>query len=293
MATITKTLVATGASSGIGFEVIKQLMAQTQPWNFILGVRDTNKVQTEFDGLKYDTSKHNLTLLPLDLSQMKTVKTFANVALEKLGSAGKIDYLLLNAAHANSAKEKGSHHKWCDSYVVNHLSQHYLVHLLKDKLVESKSRLVFVSSGAIRGVKDTSTLDDVVKDGSGADFQPIYCATKFQQLLGAHWWRRQLTGTCHVVAVSPGLVPGTQLGRHSGMKLDPKMADAISIPQSGENILRAFTCENFPEDPEQIFLTSWGEWWPKDVYQLSLEKELQDKWCPSKEDIERDEGLAV
>jgi NAD(P)-dependent dehydrogenase (short-subunit alcohol dehydrogenase family) len=134
-------------------------MAQAQPWNFILGVRDTVKVQTEFDGLKYDTKKHSLTLFPLDLSQVKNVKTFAQKTLEKIGPAGTIDYLVLNAALVKSAEQKGSHPKYCESYIVNHLSQHYLVHLLKDKLIESKSRIIFVSSGAVRGVQDTSKID--------------------------------------------------------------------------------------------------------------------------------------
>lgn len=224
-------------------------MAQTQPWNFILGVRDTVQVQRAFDGLKYDTSKHRLTLLPLDLSQFKNVKTFAQQTLGKLGSAGKIDYLLLNAGLAKGAEKSGFHPKWCESYIVNHLAQHYLLHLLNDKLVESRSRIIFVSSGAVRNVKDTSkteyvslfrliadqisgTLENTVRDGSGAEYFAIYAATKFQQLLGAHWWRQKLAGTCTVVAVSPGLVPGTGLGRHTDMKLDPSMPDAISIPQS-------------------------------------------------------------
>lgn len=50
--------------------------------------------------------------------------------------------------------------------------------------------------------------------------------------------------------------------------------------------------KDLPEDAEQIFLTSWGEWWPKDVYASSLDTDLQAKWCPSKENIERTEGLA-
>lgn len=58
------------------------------------------------------------------------------------------------------------------------------------------------------------------------------------------------------------------------------------------NILRAFTCDDFPEDSEQIFLSSWGEWWSKDVYSLTLDKKLQDKWCASKEDLEKDEGVS-
>ena len=55
--------------------------------------------------------------------------------------------------------------------------------------------------------------------------------------------------------------------------------------------MRAFTAQNLPGDPQQIFLTSWGEWWAKDVYSLSLDERLQDKWSPSREDIEREEGL--
>lgn len=59
-----------------------------------------------------------------------------------------------------------------------------------------------------------------------------------------------------------------------------------------QNLLRAFTVSDLPADPEQIFLTSWGEWWPKDVYALSLDTKLQDKWCLSLEEIEKEEGLS-
>jgi hypothetical protein len=56
-------------------------------------------------------------------------------------------------------------------------------------------------------------------------------------------------------------------------------------------MLRAFTRDDFPEDPDQIFLTSWGEWWPKDVIELSLDKALQDKFSPSQAEIEEQEGV--
>jgi hypothetical protein len=59
-----------------------------------------------------------------------------------------------------------------------------------------------------------------------------------------------------------------------------------------QSLLRAFTTNDIPADPEQIFLTSWGEWWPKDVYAMSLDTKLQDKWCLGREEIERAEGLA-
>ena len=68
-----------------------------------------------------------------------------------------IDILLLNAAISDGADKPGPHgSKWSEALIVNHLAQHYLVHLLRDKLVESKSRVVFVSSGAVRQVEDPS-----------------------------------------------------------------------------------------------------------------------------------------
>jgi hypothetical protein len=72
-----------------------------------------------------------------------------------------------------------------------------------------------------------------------------------------------------------------------------RFANSRGRTTGASNILRAFTVEDFPDDPEQIFLTSWGDWWSKNVFADSLDKELQDKWCPSKEEIEAEEGLAA
>jgi len=66
------------------------------------------------------------------------------------------------------------------------------------------------------------------------------------------------------------------------------MPDAISVPQAALNILRALEISEgeFPEDRERIFLTSWGEWWGKEIYALSLNEGLQEKWCLGREEIE-------
>ncbi|KAJ4269506.1 hypothetical protein NW762_001167 [Fusarium torreyae] len=290
MATLAKTVVATGASSGIGFEAIKQLLEQSQAYNFILGARNTQKAQKDFEELQYDRSANGVTVLPLELNDLKGVKSFAEQTLNKLGQT-KIDYLLLNAGANIPATEPTPHgYKWCEAHVVNHISQHYLVHLLREKLVESKSRIVFVSSGAVRNVPDPSKLDNDVKAESGVDGNPTYCNTKFTQLLGAHWWRRQLAGTNDVVAVSPGLIAGTGLGRN--MKIKPDMPDAKTIPEGAQSVLRALERSDFPEDRDRIFLTSWGEWWEKSVIEKSTDKALQDKWSPSKEEIEREAGIS-
>ncbi|EGO54319.1 hypothetical protein NEUTE1DRAFT_87548 [Neurospora tetrasperma FGSC 2508] len=309
MAATAKTVVATGASSGLGFHVIKHLLSQTsQPYLFILGARDVSRTQdayrSAFQGAALDP--HSLEILPLQLSDLKSVKHFAKQTLEKL-EGKRIDYLLLNAGITNGAgteKPGPGGSKWCEALVVNHLSQHYLSHLLlpallrpgsdiaADTTADSNSRIVVVSSGAIRRVTDPSTLEEDLLAGSGKDGNTVYAETKFVQLLGAHWWRRKLKdAACKVVAVSPGLIPGTGIGRGSGLVLSMEMKDAKSVDEGAQSILRAFTRDDFPEDPNRIFLTSWGEWWESETIGKTLNKELQDRWCSEKEEIETEEGL--
>jgi short-subunit dehydrogenase len=121
MASITKTFVATGCSSGLGFELVKQLLAQSQPYQFILGARDTKGLEAAYNALYYDSNKHNLSIFPLDLSNIKDVKRFASLTLENLGK-GKLDYLLLNAGMIKPADGPGPHgSKWSEQYIVNHL----------------------------------------------------------------------------------------------------------------------------------------------------------------------------
>lgn len=134
------------------------------------------------------------------------------------------------------------------------LAPHYLMHLLREKLVDSKSRVIFVSSGAVRSVPDPSTfalhsflwnekygqltdlppfpatLDVNLKGGSGASGYTVYSETKFANLLAAHWWRRQLRGQCDVLAVSPGLIPNTGLGRNFNNP-NANLPDAKSVPE--------------------------------------------------------------
>ncbi|KAL1593797.1 hypothetical protein SLS60_010529 [Paraconiothyrium brasiliense] len=294
MASNVKTVVATGATSGLGFEAIKQLLAEGQSYRFILGARDRKRAEKEFSDLHYDRQKHSLTFLPIQLNDLRTIKTFATQTLEKLGSF-KIDLLLLNAGINKPADEPGINgSKWCESYIVNSLSQHYLTHLLRERLA---GRVVIVSSGAMRGVSDSVRIEQLEKDltaESGTHFQQTYENSKFTQLLTAHWWRRELKGQAQVVAVSPGLIPDTNLARHAMERMNFKfpesiMKDAKSIPEGAQSILAAYSRQDVPQDPAQIFLTSWGEWWPLDVLASTLDTALQDKWSPSLAQIEKEE----
>jgi hypothetical protein len=58
-----------------------------------------------------------------------------------------------------------------------------------------------------------------------------------------------------------------------------------------QSVMQALMRNDLPTDPDQIFLTSWGEWWSTDVYKLALDKSLQDDFSPSLETIEAEEKL--
>lgn len=76
-----------------------------------------------------------------------------------------------------------------------------------------------------------AVLEKQLLAGSGEDAQTIYSGSKFVQLLAAHWWRRQLQGLCDVVAVSPGLIPQTNIQRYVNVGISMSMPDAKTVPE--------------------------------------------------------------
>lgn len=107
-----------------GFQVAKQLLSQTQPYDLILGVRDVAKAQADYDKLDFDRSLHSVSFLPLDLSDLPTAVTFAERVLSILGSTS-LDYLFLCAAISEPSGVKGTTgpngSKWSKTFIVNHL----------------------------------------------------------------------------------------------------------------------------------------------------------------------------
>ena len=104
-----------------GFEAIKQLLQQSEPYHFVLGVRDTTKTQAKYNSLDFDKSKHTITVFPLDLLSLPSVQSFAQNVLSQLGSQ-TLDYLFLCAGMLDSADGPGPNGSpWCSGCVVNHL----------------------------------------------------------------------------------------------------------------------------------------------------------------------------
>lgn len=119
-----------------GFEAVKQLLEQSQPYRVILGARDTKTANAAFGKLQFDRAANAVTVLPLDLADLKGVKTFAQQVLQKLGQE-KVDYLLMNAGMIKGTDVAGLHgSRWCETVIVNHFCEYLIRGLLSWLLTE-------------------------------------------------------------------------------------------------------------------------------------------------------------
>lgn len=99
---------------------MKQLLATPQPYRILLGARDVSGAQSSFEKVAHGSDSDQLTVFPLQLADLASVKKFAQQVLAQLGSS-EIDYLLLNAGMVKAAHGEGLHgSKWCEAAVVNH-----------------------------------------------------------------------------------------------------------------------------------------------------------------------------
>ena len=133
MAEHARTLVMTGATSGIGAHALARLTAHPET-RAIIGARPSS-TRPALDGAE---------LLPLDLSSLADVRTFAAAVLDHLGGE-PIDMLVLNAGAQFRNTSARSADGFEMTFAVNHLA-HYLLARLLLPAVAKGGRIVLTSS---------------------------------------------------------------------------------------------------------------------------------------------------
>lgn len=154
-----------------GFEAISHLFrtSSAPQYHLILGARNAPQAQRSFASVvDSSSSQHKVNVEPLELSDLSSVRIFAKTVLRQLND-GKLDVLLLCAGIVKAADSSKYRSRWSEAFVVNHLgklnsvdpatlaewglAQHYLIHLLREKIQTDRSRIVFVSSTKIKDVE--------------------------------------------------------------------------------------------------------------------------------------------
>lgn len=134
-------LVLTGSSSGIGWETLKALLPDFD--QVFLPVRNLEKANKKFATLP---GKEKITLIPVDLSEMKSVKSGAGKILQM---TDQIDVLINNAGGMYPAGKLTS--EGLDlTFATNHLGHFLLTRELMPLLKKGKAKIINVSSEANR-----------------------------------------------------------------------------------------------------------------------------------------------
>ena len=90
-----------------------------------MGARNVAKANEDLSQVSYNKADGNsASVLPIELSNLNTVKAFATETLAKLGEK-KIDYLLLNAGIGGTPSSAGPYGaSWIEPLIVNHVCEY-------------------------------------------------------------------------------------------------------------------------------------------------------------------------
>ncbi|XP_053501298.1 dehydrogenase/reductase SDR family member 13 [Ictalurus furcatus] len=208
---IGKTVLITGGNTGIGKATAMELAGRGA--RVILACRNQKKAEAAISDIKKVTRSTDVVYMQLDLSSLKSVRSFAETFLKM---ESKLDVLINNAGLvADGRTEDG----FGIEFGVNHLGHFLLTCLLLDRLKESPGgRVITLSSMAHQwGKIDFDALVTSKDLGSGRyswQFFQAYCNSKLCNVLFTHELAKRLKGTnvtCY--SVHPGIVK-TELSRH-------------------------------------------------------------------------------
>lgn len=224
-----KTAVVTGATSGIGLEVARGLLAQG--WRVVAGARDPEKARALLPDAE---------ALRLDLARLADVRRFAHDVRRAHGRL----HLLVNNAGIHTAKrvvtEDGSELTLQTNHLGHFLLTHELLPLLK---ASAPARIVNVASEAHRAGR--LRFDDLQGARSWSGIR-AYTQSKLANIEFTYELARRLAGTGVTVnAAHPGSVrTGWARGAESGLLRAAVVVATpflISPQRSAARILRVAT----------------------------------------------------
>jgi light-dependent protochlorophyllide reductase len=140
----TKTVIITGANTGLGFECAKAIASSNQQWHILMACRNLEKAKTAQEKLIELTDNQNISILELDLSSLQSVRNFVkNFEQQQLPP---LLGLVNNAGLQIMSGLEYTVDGFEKTFGTNHLGHFLLTNLLLDKF-QPNTKIVVVSSG--------------------------------------------------------------------------------------------------------------------------------------------------
>lgn len=197
-----KVILITGASSGIGAGIARELAAAGA--TLLLGARRVDRLQTLAEELRFNGA--DVAVQSLDVTQRESVQQFAQVALEKWG---RIDVMINNAGIMPLSPMASLHvDEWDQMIDVNIKGVlHGIAAVLPTMLTHQRGHIVNIASIGALAVSPTAS---------------VYCATKFA-VRALSDGLRQENSQLRVTCVHPGVVESELANTIT----DPSAADVM------------------------------------------------------------------
>ena len=136
-----KTIIITGANSGLGFETARKV-AKNQDYKVILACRNMEKAEQAKEKIVGDTGNDNVVTMQLDTSSLASVRSFA----EKIEASGETVDALVNNAGITAMGNTGMTEEGFELvFATNYLGHFLLIQSLLPHMAED-GRIINVSS---------------------------------------------------------------------------------------------------------------------------------------------------
>ncbi|KAF2704987.1 NAD(P)-binding protein [Pleomassaria siparia CBS 279.74] len=208
-----KTIVLTGARTGIGLETARALSSTGA--NLILLVRDVEKASTTLGDI---LEPGRVSLVDMDNASFASVRTAAATILTQTNN--RINILIANAGIMGIQERTLTEDGYEMHFATNHLGHFLLFQLLKDALLTAStpsfhSRVVVVSSSSQRA-RGLNASDNYNFEKGGYKYELAYANSKLANVYMANEIeRRYASKGLHATSVHPGAI-WTDLPRHLG-----------------------------------------------------------------------------
>ncbi len=225
MSKVIKTVIITGANTGLGFATAKHLALHKPDWQLVLACRDESKASAAVSDLIRLTGNGNICYVPCNLASLVQVRAFVDAY--KQGKFPPLHGIICNAGLSGNDVPEFTEDGIEMTFQVNYLSHFLLVYLLLPDMVKD-ARIILISSelhrndGPMRAFRPNYTSAKQLAYPNPADSSrrdsgsQRYSTSKLCMVLYTNMLARRLPlnnfGGIAVNAINPGLMPDTGLG---------------------------------------------------------------------------------